>query len=440
MTDSVRTGALLRLSLLLSRIAHPIAHFAVRRRLARGKEHPDRFTEKFGVPSLPRPGGTLIWMHAVGVGELLALPGLANALRERCPAAHVLLTSTSRTSAEAIADNLPDGSRHQFLPVACTRYVRAFLDHWQPDISVWAERDIWPAFVVETHRRGTPLALVNGRMDHASFRAKRRVRGFYSELYGRFAVVVAQDEESAERFAALGTTLARIRVAGSLKAGAPPLADRQAERAHLTAALTGRRVWLAASTHADDEAVAADAHRLVLDRDPSAMLAVVPRDPRRARAVAEHLGTRSIRAAVLGDGSLPAAESQAIVIDRIGRLGIWYRIADRALIGGSLGDIGGHNPHEPARLDCAIIHGPFIRNFRADYAAFQNAGGARLVKDAAELADAVLDPELAKTASKAASVSGSGARSVAETAEVLLSLLEATREVRSPSRSEGWTS
>lgn len=427
MHDAVHTGLLLRSWLLLSRVAHPLARHHVERRLARGREDPDRYREKLGVPSLPRPPGTLVWMHAVGVGEILALPGLVGKLQERVPDLQVLLTSSARTSADAIAANLPPRTRHQFLPLDCMRFVRPFLDHWRPDLSVWAERDIWPALVVETHRRAIPLALVNGRMGAASWRAKRKVRGLYADLYGRFALVGAQDAASAGRFRSLGAPDARLFVSGSLKAGAPPLADRAEERARLAAALSGRRVWLAASTHPPDESVVAEAHLEVLRTDPTACLVVAPRDPLRAKALVERFASRSIACEVVRDGVTPGAGAQALVVDRIGRLGLWYRLARCAFIGGSMGETGGHNPYEAARLGCAVVHGPDVANFSADYAAFHAAGAARLVTDAKALAAAVLDPALAAAAARAEPVLGRGDAVLEETASRLLSVLGSSR-------------
>ena len=425
MHEPVCTGLLLRSCLLLSHVAHPLARRHIVRRLASGKEDPARYLEKFGIPSLPRPPGTLVWMHAVGVGEILTLPGLVLKMQERTPGLQVLLTSTAKTSGEAIVGNMPPQTRHQFLPVDCMRFLRPFLNHWQPDLSVWVERDIWPAIIYETHRRGVPLALVNGRMDAASYRAKRTVRNLYSDLYCRFVVVGAQDSESACRFRALGAPDERIYVSGSLKAGAAALPDRREERLRLTAALSARRVWLATSTHASDETVVADAHLQVLRNDPTTCLVVAPRDPIRAKAVAAYFESRSISCEIVREGGGPAAGTQAAIVDRIGQLGLWYRLAPCAFIGGTMGNTGGHNPYEPARLDCAVIHGPNIRNFSADYAAFHEAGAARLVTSADGLAATVLDPTLASVAGRVEPVLRRGEAVLEDTATRLLSVLGA---------------
>lgn len=422
MSDPVPKGLLLRLYLATSALSAPFLRRHLARRLARGKEDPARWREKLGQPSVPRPGGALVWLHAVGVGEALALPGLARALQAQRPGLRVLITSSTRTSAQALAGNLPDGVIHQFLPLDAAPFVRAFLDHWQPGLAVWAERDIWPAMVVALAARRVPQVLVNGRMDPASFRAKARVWRLYSDLYGVMAGVGAQDTATAAHFAALGVQPSRLTVDGSLKSGADALADLPTLRAEWRARLAGRRVWLAASTHPGDEAVVAQAHALLRRDDPGACLIVAPRHPNRADGVVAALIASGFRAGLTEGAPKPGLD--AYVVPRVGQMGLWYRLADAALVGGSLAPVGGHNPYEPARLGCAILHGPHVANFAADYAAFHAAGAARLVTSAAELASALADPALALQCPAAARVAGQGRGKVDLVARRLLAVLD----------------
>lgn len=425
LADRLAKGVVLRLYLAASPLLAPLLRCHLARRLARGKEDPLRWREKLGHPSLPRPDGPLIWMHAVGVGEALALPGLARAMLKRRPGMHVLVTSGTRTSAEALAGNLPERTFHQFLPLDAAPFVAGFLDHWRPDLAVWAERDIWPAMVAGLARRGVAQVLVNGRMDCASLRAKARAGRLYRDLYRAMAGVGVQDSTTAVHFAALGVAPLRITVDGSLKAGADPLADLPGLRAEWQARLAGRRVWLAASTHPGDEVEAAQAHALLRRTDPAACLIVAPRDPARAAGVLAVLRASGFRAA-LTEGAPecgPETGLDAYVVPKIGQMGLWYRLADTALVGGSLATVGGHNPYEPARLDCAILHGPHVGNFAGDYAAFHAASAARLVTTAAELAAALADPALALQCAAAAGVADQGRAGLDLVAQRLLSVL-----------------
>ena len=186
MTSPKPFGLMLRAYLAASRAIPLAAPRHLQKRLAKGKELPDRWREKLGEPTLPRPDGPLIWLHAVGLGEVLALRGLIAALAERSEA-QFLVTSTTRASAEVLAANLPPRTRHQFLPLDAPGYLHRFLDHWQPSLSVWAEQDLWPGAVAAASARGIPLALVNARMNADAYARRRHWRGLYADLLARFA-------------------------------------------------------------------------------------------------------------------------------------------------------------------------------------------------------------------------------------------------------------
>ncbi len=416
-------SALLWTYLKLSPLIRLFARRHLERRIVRGKENAARYREKMGLTETDRPDGPLIWMHAVGVGEVLALPALIREMQQLDPALNFLLTSSARTSAQAIEHNLPPNTIHQFLPLDSPHYVKRFLDHWQPQLSVWAERDIWPAFLTETKRRNIPMALINGRMDAQSAKSKQKAANFFAALYAKFRFIEVQDNESAAGFASLGVPTDRIRVTGTLKAGADALADLPEKRTRMEVALAGRPVWLAASTHPEDEIIALKAHKQLLKTAPGTCLIIAPRIPDRAKRILKHAQDQGFQAAIIQDDTTDLSGIQIAITDRIGEMGLWYRLADRCVIGGSFNDVNGHNPYEPARLNCAITHGPNTRNFADDYAAFHDADAAWLVQDADELANAMASPALTKMRTAAASVAAQGKQAVAKTAQRLVALL-----------------
>lgn len=371
------TGPQLRAWLLAMRALPLVAPSILRRRLARGKEMPDRWREKLGEATLPRPAGRMVWLHAVGLGEVLALRGLIAAMAERDPKVEFLVTSTTRASAEVLAANLPPRTRHQFLPLDAQRYIARFLDHWRPDLSIWAEQDLWPGAVVATAARGVPLALVNARMNADAFARRARWRSLYADLFARFELVAAQDAATARHLAALGAE--GVRVTGSLKSAAPPLSVDATLLSEAQEALKGRRPWVAASTHAEDEAVAFAAQARLYAENPAWCLILVPRYPDRRD---------EILAAVppgLPVSVSPEPPTGAVhLADGFGQLGLWYRLAPVALMGGTFGPVEGHNPWEPAALGVAVLHGPRVTNFAQDYAILDGAGAARAVGTLAE--------------------------------------------------------
>ncbi len=399
-------GWMLRAYLLAVRMAGPLLPAYLRGRLKRGKEDPARWSEKLGVAGLPRPDGPLIWLHAVGLGEVMALRGLIAALGLVRHDLSFLVTSSARSSALAFAANTPPRTQHQFLPLDAPGSVAAFLDHWQPDLSIWAEQDLWPGAVVATSARGIPLALINARMNARAYAARRRYRSLYRDLYARFAHISAQDAATAGHLEALGAT--HVGVTGSLKAGAGALADQPQDRAALAVAFAGRKPWCAASSHPADEAVAMATQARLFAQDPAWLLIIAPRDPvRRADIVAACAGA-GLGVAVRSTGGQPTPDDAIYLADSFGEMGLWYRLCRVALIGGGLGDTGGHNPWEAAHLGCAILHGPNVANFAADYAQFAGAGAATVIADAGSLVSALQDPRLPDQAQRATQLAQRG--------------------------------
>ncbi|MFP5480677.1 MAG: 3-deoxy-D-manno-octulosonic acid transferase [Alphaproteobacteria bacterium] len=396
-----RPGLALTAYLAASRAIPLVAPMLLRRRLARGKELPDRWQEKLGQPTQPRPDGPLIWLHAVGLGETLALRGLIAAMAEQAPAAEFLVTSTTRASAEVLAANLPPRTRHQFLPLDAPRYLARFLDHWRPALSVWAEQDLWPGAVAATDSRGIPLALVNARMNADAFARRARWASLYADLFARFRLICAQDQATARHLHDLGAK--GVRVTGSLKAAAPPLAADPANLAQARAALAGRRPVLLASSHPEDEAALFTALR----NRPRPLTLIAPRDPHRGAEIVARAAEHGLTATRRSVGQGPDADLW--IVDTFGEMGLWYRLCPTTLIGGTFGPTEGHNPWEPAALGSAILHGPRIANFAADFAALHQAGAAEPVQPE-EIAAALLADHSAMAArARALSAAAQGA-------------------------------
>lgn len=377
--------------LLARRILQPVMPMVLRRRLRHGKEDPARMAEKLGQPTQARPTGPLIWIHAVGLGEVLALRPLIDAFQQLRPGVTVLLTSTARSSAQVIGANLPPGAVHQMLPLDGPRFMRAFLDHWRPDLSIWSEQDLWPGAVHDTAARGIPLAYVNARMNAASYAKRARIAGIYRATLARFSRVYAQDTASADHLRRLGAP--DVRLMRSLKPAAQPLHADAGELARLGGILAGRKVWVAASTHAGDEAVVIAAHAQLYAQDPAWLLVLVPRVPAREAEVGVALTASGLGFAQRSLGQTPDAQTAVLLADTFGELGLWYRLAQCAFVGGSFGGLGGHNPWEAVCLGLPVLSGPDTANFQADYADLAALGVGQVLPEvdpAKALAEAVL--------------------------------------------------
>ena len=379
----------------------PLLPFWLARRARRGKEDPARLAERRGEGA-DRPPGPLLWLHGASVGESQSALPLLEALAAARPALRFLLTTGTLTAARLLEDRLPDALRprvqHRFLPLDVPAHVARFLDGWRPDAAVLIESEIWPNLILAALARGVPMALVNARLSAGSARGWGRVPAAARRLFGAFRLVVAQTEEDAARLRALGADGAEAW--GNLKFAARPLPAPAPALEALRAAIGGRPVLLAASTHPGEEAQVARAHRLLRAALPDLLTIVAPRHPDRGPALAQALaaeldaelapepGQTAGGIALRSAGALPEAGTALYVADTLGELGLLYRVAGVALIGGSLVPHGGQNPLEAARLDCPVLLGPHTGNFTAIADRMLAAGAALRVADSAALAEA----------------------------------------------------
>lgn len=383
----------LRLYRVLVFLAGPVLRLSLRRRARKGREDSARLREKIGHASLKRPDTPLVWVHAASVGETNSVLPLIGDVLESRPAQTVLLTTGTVTSAAIVArfqsahPNLRARLRHQYAPLDRRNWVTRFLDHWQPQAAFWVESEIWPNMVLACEQKRIPLIMLNGRLSPRSFHRWRRMKKTARRLLGRFSLLMAQDNMTAERLHALG--LDDIAMPGNLKLDAPPLPHDEAALADMKKQIGDRPIWLAASTHAGEESQIGDAHHMISATHDNVLTLIAPRHPNRGAALAKELRQSGFTVAQRSAGEPVTPQTQIYLLDTLGELGLFYRLVEIVLIGGSLVPHGGQNPIEAARLDCAILHGPHIENFRAMFDALTSRQAVAAIADAATLASQV---------------------------------------------------
>ncbi len=369
----------LRLYRLATAALSPLAPALLRARARRGKEDQERLSERLGRPGAVRPPGTLVWLHGASVGESLSLLPLIAAIRAQRPDLILLVTSGTVASAELMAQRLPSGTIHQYAPIDTPGAAARFLAAWTPALGVFVESEIWPNLLLGAKARGAKLALLSARLSASSLKGWARRPAAAHALFTAFDRVMAQDDATAAALVKLGA-----RDDGRLnlkRLAAPPPADPTALAA-LAAGADGRPVLLAASTHPGEDEMALRAAAALTD----ALLVIVPRHPVRASEIQALAAQRGVTAGLRSRGDRFGAHA-VYIADTLGELGLWFSLADAAFIGGSLlPGPGGHNPVEAAQLNCPIVTGPHIDNWRDIYADLLAADAATVVSDAATLA------------------------------------------------------
>ena len=358
------SGMMLSLYRAAIHLGAPFIRIYLKHRIAEGKEDHLRFAERKGKSITPRPVGRLIWVHGASVGEALSVLPLIESLLQMDELLHVLLTTGTVSSAEFMADKLPNRAFHQYVPVDRINYVRRFLGHWKPDMALWVESEFWPNLILETQKRGTPMILVNGRISPKSFAGWKRARTIISRLLQNFELCLGQTKEDAERLRQLGAK--SYKCVGNLKFSVPPLPAQTEELIRMQQDINARPRWLAASTHDGEEELAAYVHKELKKTYESFLSILVPRHPTRGHEIAAMLKEeKGLKIALRSQGDPLTPETDIYLVDTMGELGLFFRLSDIVFMGKSLVPLGGQNPLEALRLECAVVHGPHMTNFQS---------------------------------------------------------------------------
>lgn len=383
--------------------ALPLVPFLLAWRTRKGKEERGRRDERYGRPSVNRPAGPLIWIHVASVGETNAVMPLIGRIAGE--GITVLLTTVTVTSAAVAARRLPKGAFHQYVALDIEPFVDRFLDAWRPDIALFFESELWPTIMMRLAARGIPEIRINARMTERSFARWEKLGSIMRPLFSQIALTLAQSDGDAKRLAALG--FGGVRSVGNLKFDVPAPGADEAALAAFRAATAGREVFVAASTHEGEEAIVAGAHRRVRAARPQFLTVIVPRHPVRGPAIRDALAVEGLAVALRSAGEGVGAATDVYVADTLGELGLFYRAAPVAFVGGTLVPVGGHNPIEAALLGAAILHGPAVANATEIYAALDRGTGMPPVTGAVDLAASLLalyaDPAVIEAAAARAS-------------------------------------
>lgn len=361
-------------------LAMPLLNLHLRRRIILGKEDPDRIDERKGVASVARPPGSIIWFHAASVGESLSAIPVIECLLKRTDNVTVLLTTGTVTSARLMHERLPQGAIHQFVPLDHASWIQKFLDHWQPSAVIWLESEFWPNTLYTVKKNSIPLILLNGRVSQRSHNQWKKAPWIIRNMLSCFDICLAQASEDARHLTDLGARNVINR--GNIKLGAPALPVDEKQLGILSKKIKGRQRWLLSSTHDGEEAMAASIHRTLREKFPDILTFIAPRHPERGPIIAEQMRNKGLNVGLRSAGDQPQKNMDIYIADTIGELGLFYRLCDIVFMGKSLiKPGGGQNPFEAARLNCVVLFGPNMSNFKELSATMIQAGAAFQVED-----------------------------------------------------------
>jgi 3-deoxy-D-manno-octulosonic-acid transferase len=324
-------------------------------------------------------GRQQVWVHAVSVGEVMAVTGLVEELDSQLGEGAVVISTTTRTG-QQLARQRFGAARCFYFPMDLPWVVRDAVRALRPRLLVLAESELWPNLLAELNQQRVPVVVVNARISDRSFPRYLRLRRLWQPFLGVLSLALAQSEEDARRFVAIGVPEARVRFGGNLKYDTRPSRSAplvEALRRHLP---EQAKVLVAGSTLDDEERLLLEAWPAICARVPEAVMVLAPRHPERfgrVAALAREVRVTLIERSCWSGTAMPAGS--VFLLDSIGELGSVYGLATVAFVGGSLVPAGGHNPLEPARFGVPVLMGPHYENFRDAVEALRGADALHVV-------------------------------------------------------------
>ncbi len=406
-----------KLYFFFSLLLDPIYFFYQKIAVLRKKEDSARFAERWVDKSILRPAGSLIWLHVASVGEALSVLPLIEKILEDIPQSNVLVTSTTKTSAEMLKEYTNDRFIHQMSPYDTFFVSKRFLNHWKPDLACRVESEIWPRILFELKKRQVPNYLLNARFSSNSVsRMKKNLISskYLLSLFDQIHV----PERSTEKFLLdIGLKSKNILKTGFLKDSRSGLRCDEAAFKEFNQVISQRNVWLAASTHKGEDEFILEAHKQL-----GGLLIIVPRHIERASEIARLASSIGFVCQIRSETPNLKEETEVYVADTMGEMGIWYSLVQIAFIGGSLVERGGHNPLEAAQLGVVSFHGPHIYNTSAKYRQLQTEGVSYEVNNAEDIVErfnSLSFKELKDKAQKAKNISQVDMTAVDESVKVI---------------------
>ena len=352
---------------LLTYLFYPFANIYLILRKLKKKEHSTRYKEKLSKITLEKEKGLLIWFHVASVGEGLSILPLVKILEKEEKVKSILITSITLSSSEVLKKKINQSKKiiHQFLPLDIPVFIDKFLNHWQPDLSIFIDSEIWPNLILKIKIKNIPLLLINARITKKTFLRWNSASSFAEKIFKKFDLFVVANKETEKYLKDLGGK--NIKNYGNLKFMKSELDVDEKININNLKKIMHRKMWCAASTHPSEEIFCAKTHSLLKKKYQNILTIIIPRHINRVRGIEIELNKLNLTTCLYSKFEEINNNIDTLIVDAYGETAKIFQVAKYVFLGGSLIKHGGHNPIEPSRLGCKIFHGPSIENFTEIY-------------------------------------------------------------------------
>lgn len=356
----------------------------------KGRKQPayrKRLWERYGIydaSAKPKAKGLII--HAASVGEVIAATPLIKAIQQKYPHLPLTVTTLTPTGSERVRAVFGDSLNHFYLPYDSPNVVERFLDFVDPMLIVVVETELWPNLIRKAKARQIPFVIANARLSARSVKRYGLFKNSIKTVLNQVALIMAQDEVSKERYLTLGASPLNVVNTGNLKFDLTLSPDffQQVSEIKSELHLSERPIWIAGSTHEGEESLILAAHQTLLTQLPHLLLILVPRHPERFESVELLIEKSGLKYAKRSQKQPLSPQTEVLLGDTMGEMMLLYGLSDIAFVGGSLVNVGGHNPLEPIACHIPVISGQFTHNFPEILAKLRDVNGVVEVESSAE--------------------------------------------------------
>ena len=368
---------------------YPLAPIYLFLRKIRKKEDPIRYKEKLSKINLERGEGFLIWFHVASIGEAMSIIPLIDACIKEKRFDKILVTSITLSSGKILEKKFKNNPKinHQFLPLDMVSFISKFLEHWNPNISVFIDSEVWPNLILKIKEKKIPLLLINARITKKSFDRWKLAKNFAKKIFEKFDLCIVSNSQTEKFLKELGSK--NIKNYGNLKYS--NIQDETSKELNINFLneMKDRKIWCAASTHPNEEILCANAHLKIKENYKNVLTIIIPRHIDRTQKITEQLSKLNINLILSSELDKINNKTDVVLVNSYGEARKFYNISKYVFLGKSLVKAlikdGGQNPIEAARLGCKILHGPYVSNFVEIYDYLKKLEITKQVKSSEDL-------------------------------------------------------
>ena len=356
-------------------------------RIFRNKEDKKRFIEKFSVFSKKRVKGKLIWFHGASVGEILSVIPVIKKYEEDISVKQILITSSTLSSSKVLLKFKFKKTIHQFYPLDHFFFTHRFLKYWRPDIAIFIDSEIWPQMFKTLDNYKIPLVLLNARITKKTFIKWMKIKKFSELIFNKISIAYPQNLETKKFLEKL--KVKKISIIGNLKFSESDSENHDKINHKLQSQLKNKKIWIASSTHANEEVFCAKAHIELKKKFKNLITIIIPRHVHRAKKIIPEIENLNLKVATYSSGNRSLKDIDIYLVDTFGETKKFHKIGHSVFLGGSIVKRGGQNPLEAARYGAKIFHGPNIDNFKDVYKLLKSLKISNLINSSKGLASSI---------------------------------------------------